>query len=865
MATMRLLTIGRDKHGRSIHVLDDGLGNRDGIFTTPGRDFSFSARDIRLSLSVLSAQLRTVAGHWKADAIKVQSRCNCDATGCTHELILGAPDEVAAGHIVHASIFDLGYRCQDIRLEGASRLRAKCLFEPPYDFQESEISLDSVLGTSNGTFCFGSNFSASARNVHLKNTTLYAELRAVSGDWQAREVELRRLVCNVGRGLQSLDTRRSLRVPSPLPAVVAKSCEEGISNELFTPLKTNEACRLLYIEPGEFDDPIRCRMATRQASDRDEYMCLSYVWGDTSEAVMIHLNSHPKLVTRNLHSALQRLRSHGYLAALWVDALCINQDDKEEKSLQVARMAKTYAEAQRVFVWLCDGPLNGPFEFLNEIVTAFFHDLLSNSHVHQAMEKSSSHEIDLARTYNLTATLLGELAKSSWFQRTWTIKEDVLARETVFGFGSQLLNEKLLEIALGRMTWHLDTCCRGILDHVETGFQQRIGSLEFPLSRLQQRFELQRFLKLISKDAREASQEPQETPTLLRHTVDNTLLSLHECRRRGCSDPRDRVYALTDMTSPAPVAFKPDYTASVEEVYKAFTLRTIERVGNLDIWSLIQPPKDSTHGGVSGLPSWAVDWTVDSEHACILSNFTLTFEMLTPPLPITLPGPLYELVSDDILRIHGTKFDDIQAISSNSWPMRSRSNRKMGDSVLQDWLHFLGIPRQARSPSTVLLWDSFRDLMMPDQVLLYTAHEDIVATPMMDKGRIWQGLNQADKDRFDTYVISVQEMTDHASGVEIPDRLVPVRRTVDRFASTKNLFRTTEGRIGLCGKWVRPGDELYHISGSRWPVVLRRHPRADFQPPEPARFQLVGTCYMRGLSQDLVESALQRASKIHIK
>ncbi|KAI7321753.1 hypothetical protein KC340_g7303 [Hortaea werneckii] len=685
---------------RSIHVLDDGLGNRNGSFTTPGRDFSFSARDISLSSGVLSAKLRTIAGHWKADAINVQSKCNCDATGCTHELILGAPDEVAAGHVVYASIFDLGYRCQDIRLEGASRLRAKCLFESPYDFQESEISLDSVLGTSNGTFCFGSDFSASARNVHLNNTTLYAELRVASGDWQAREVELRRLVCNVGRGLQSLDTQRSLRVPGPLPAVVAKSCEEATANELFTPLKTNEAFRLLYIEPGEFDDPIRCRMATRQASHRDEYMCLSYVWGDTSEPVMIHLNSYPKLVTRNLYSALQRLRSHGYLAALWVDALCINQDDKEEKSLQVARMAKTYAEARRVFVWLCDGPLNGPFEFLNEIVTAFFHDLLSNSHVHRAMKKSSSHEMDLARTYNLTATLLGELAKSPWFQRTWTIKEDILARET---------------------------------------------------------------------------------------------------------------------TS---VAFKPDYTASVEEVYKAFTLRTIERVGNLDIWSLIQPPKDFTHGGVSGLPSWAVDWTVDSEHACILSIFTLTFEMLTPPLPIALPAPLYELVSNDILRIHGSKFDDIQAISSNSLPMRSWGNRKMGDIVLQDWLHFLGIPRQARSPSTILLWDSFRDLMMPDQVLRYATHEDIVATPMMDKGRVWQRLNQADKDRFTTYVTSVQEMTGHTSGVEISDELVPVRRTVDRIASTKNLFRTTEGRIGLCGKWVRPGDELYHVSGSRWPVIL---------------------------------------------
>lgn len=366
-------------------------------------------------------------------------------------------------------------------------------------------------------------------------------------------------------------------------------------------------------------------MATRQASDRDEYMCLSYVWGDTSDAVMIHLNSYPKLVTRNLHSALQRLRSHGYLAALWVDALCINQDDKEEKSLQVARMATTFAEARRVFVWLCDGPINGPFEFLNEIVTVFFHKLLSNSHVDQAVKESSSHQTDLARTYNLTATLLGVLAKSPWFQRTWTIQEDVLARETVFGFGSQLLDEKLLGIALGRMSWHLDSCCKGVFDHVETGYQKQTVSLRVPLLDLQEKFQFQGLIKSLGKEAREASQNSQETPTLLRQSVEDTLFMLHSCRSRGCSDPRDRIYALNDITSKTLLAFKPDYTVSVEELYKAFALRTIQRVGNLDIWSLIQPPKDFTHGGLSGLPSSAVDWTIDSEHIYILSTFTLTF------------------------------------------------------------------------------------------------------------------------------------------------------------------------------------------------------------------------------------------------
>lgn len=190
----------------------------------------------------------------------------------------------------------------------------------------------------------------------------------------------------------------------------------------------------------------------------------------------------------------------------------------------------------------------------------------------------------------------------------------------------------------------------------------------------------------------------------------------------------------------------------------------------------------------------------------------------------------------------------------------------MGDSELQDWLQFLGIPKQARSPSAVLLWDSFRDLMMSDQILLSAEITgDLITTSSQDPRLSWRGLNNADKDRFTAWVMKEQETPGDVSGLEIPDELVPVRRTVDRSATHKNLFKTTDGRIGLCGKWVRPGDELYHVSGSRWPVILRRHPKTNDQSPGPALFELVGTCFMRGLSQDLVESALQRASKIHIR
>lgn len=56
-------------------------------------------------------------------------------------------------------------------------------------------------------------------------------------------------------------------------------------------------------------------------------------------------------VTSNLEAALRALRSRGH-KKVWVDALCINQKDLTERSLQVLRMGIIYSKAKNVLVWL---------------------------------------------------------------------------------------------------------------------------------------------------------------------------------------------------------------------------------------------------------------------------------------------------------------------------------------------------------------------------------------------------------------------------------------------------------------------------------------------------------------------------------
>ncbi|KAF4625929.1 hypothetical protein G7Y89_g12234 [Cudoniella acicularis] len=55
---------------------------------------------------------------------------------------------------------------------------------------------------------------------------------------------------------------------------------------------------------------------------------------------------------RNLDNALRVLRNHDTPRCLWIDALCINQKDDAEKSVQVALMGSIYSKALRVVIWL---------------------------------------------------------------------------------------------------------------------------------------------------------------------------------------------------------------------------------------------------------------------------------------------------------------------------------------------------------------------------------------------------------------------------------------------------------------------------------------------------------------------------------
>lgn len=99
-------------------------------------------------------------------------------------------------------------------------------------------------------------------------------------------------------------------------------------------------------------------MSTVSLDEQPQYRALSYVWGDSRDTETIILNGHRFVVTRNLKKILVYLRSRGVASPLWVDLVCINQSDTNERTHQVQLMRRIYE--QPIEVLLCLGEAETP-------------------------------------------------------------------------------------------------------------------------------------------------------------------------------------------------------------------------------------------------------------------------------------------------------------------------------------------------------------------------------------------------------------------------------------------------------------------------------------------------------------------------
>ncbi|KAE9370151.1 HET-domain-containing protein, partial [Stipitochalara longipes BDJ] len=122
--------------------------------------------------------------------------------------------------------------------------------------------------------------------------------------------------------------------------------------------------RLVQLFRGNYGDDIRCDLFEGwidQSKDGIPYDALSYTWGSTETAAQITVNGSTMHITSNLYTALQHIRFEGEDRLLWIDAICIDQENMDERRHQVQHMSSIYKEAERVIIWLGEGTEESDF------------------------------------------------------------------------------------------------------------------------------------------------------------------------------------------------------------------------------------------------------------------------------------------------------------------------------------------------------------------------------------------------------------------------------------------------------------------------------------------------------------------------
>jgi hypothetical protein len=131
----------------------------------------------------------------------------------------------------------------------------------------------------------------------------------------------------------------------------AVSCNGYVYRAMDSPTST----RYVKLLPGTGGDPIVCEIFEASTEDHLPYTALSYAWGPYENLQKILCSGGAYLeVTPNLYHALKQIRHPSESQTFWIDAICVNQKDVDERNQQVAQMKHIYSQSQKLLIWLGD-------------------------------------------------------------------------------------------------------------------------------------------------------------------------------------------------------------------------------------------------------------------------------------------------------------------------------------------------------------------------------------------------------------------------------------------------------------------------------------------------------------------------------
>ncbi|KAK0110806.1 hypothetical protein ONS96_002399 [Cadophora gregata f. sp. sojae] len=350
-----------------------------------------------------------------------------------------------------------------------------------------------------------------------------------------------------------------------------------LSSLHYKPLnEAKQDIRILNITSGPSAEDIVCTLEHFSCSQKyPNYTALSYCWGTLANAVSITVDGAPVLVTINLAAALRALRSNGH-SNIWVDAICINQNDETERGQQILRMKAIYRNASTTIAWL------GP-DHKNQAAVAF-----QRLKVLAARKPEDEFENAIAALFTGYTAWRNDPGWSSvkvlmdfaYWKRTWIIQELALSRSVLFWWGQSSIGLDLLDTAMANLRE------RKPKDYFESGYKDILY-----------------LLVIVGK-------------TRSKHGRDSKGMNLDRLLTFSCrslaTEPRDKIFGVLGLSSDGSALIpNPDYRKPLDTILRELTTSMLLRhdsknkVGPSDLICIDNPtgPKRPE------LPSWVIDWT----------------------------------------------------------------------------------------------------------------------------------------------------------------------------------------------------------------------------------------------------------------
>ena len=393
----------------------------------------------------------------------------------------------------------------------------------------------------------------------------------------------------------------------------------------------------MLLLPGAFEDPIRVHLLSITISDAPEYKALSYVWGDSKNKVEIECRTNVWIdikkrisetricrfdVTANLRDALRHIRRPTGTSTLWVDAVCINQNDDVERAKQVQMMGQIYYHSTRVVVWLGLSIQeiqheNGErrkvnvadvFDLIRDTVDELF-DLPYVDTPRVTLEDLPKYDVS---KWKAVADFFSVIP---WFKRGWVIQELGLASDAQLLCGKEVLFGFQYFTFLQWLYGRADL----LLHYFEIELSAQNLVLDYLMSARHDEFGRR-------KEEAEITEEGDETE--LHEDALNFLGVMESARYIQCTDPRDRVYAFlghpsafqeypgdmkpyriyeANFTENRPTIVMPDYTKTMEQVYLELCVALMKFQNSFEVLSCVTHTEETI---LSENPSWVPRWDI---------------------------------------------------------------------------------------------------------------------------------------------------------------------------------------------------------------------------------------------------------------